>query len=842
MEPASSALFADAAAAEQAAHERLQALPIPLSPFPMLADGGDVPPPPDTEPSTSSQAGADSARRRCFWALLYLERASGGAAAPVLRFLWVDPDAQRVLGATAAQLTGRPVVDFVRKEDRTQAQSDMQKISGERTLFGSVSRCQYATLDTMRRRLRHGAADMAREADARGGEWADAGAPHTYVDTDLVVNWVGRDLALCFFHTVTDTSREPKHAWCGNRAGVFDAAQAQALWAQLYAHASASAQDGELEYVFQVLARRPRREILFSWPPPAETRAETHAAPYSAHDFARLMHGIHRNDSSSATGCTQRFRASHSLTSVGRARHIASVLIPYGSVVLACFQVEGDGNSVAHAAKRARSGDAADVHARTADDGAGGGRADVWKTESHAAVPLPQAVQDSLLRIGGPVPFGAQSDAAAVDGNVATLAAVAAAAAAQAKKCASCGKSNSPEWRRGPSGHKTLCNACGLRYARSLSIKRKKRKDGEVVTLEATGDPSTVPPSRGSGGGSRPGMHRRSSSKRTVPPADLTQPEAKPMPPPGEFADVLANMPADEPSPTFAASGAQLPHSVVMAAAAAAAAASSMHRDTSLPLRVGAGGDLHAQGVHTSDPHPQDAADPPLHAHAPGASSLHPHAPAAAGAPLAPASAPAAAQDAGGSGVPQPYMVSGAEHGRARDRADYDTKALSAMLAGSLGEAGAKAPASGDPPATMPVLTDPLAPLHLTDAVLPEAKAQKSAAPLLASLTPEARTAHGSPSVASPALSLFPGSSAPKAVDTNLFAPLDAARAASSSPGAPMAHANGTGPMQASLAGITPVLSTAPHVPASLRGLEGGGVSVMFSQGTQSGGTNASVS
>ncbi|RKP05948.1 hypothetical protein THASP1DRAFT_25645 [Thamnocephalis sphaerospora] len=39
----------------------------------------------------------------------------------------------------------------------------------------------------------------------------------------------------------------------------------------------------------------------------------------------------------------------------------------------------------------------------------------------------------------------------------------------EGKQCESCGTMRSPEWRRGPSGHKTLCNACGLRYSRSLA-------------------------------------------------------------------------------------------------------------------------------------------------------------------------------------------------------------------------------------------------------------------------------------------------------------------------------------------------------------------------------------
>ncbi|KAG0208052.1 hypothetical protein BGX28_000872 [Mortierella sp. GBA30] len=37
------------------------------------------------------------------------------------------------------------------------------------------------------------------------------------------------------------------------------------------------------------------------------------------------------------------------------------------------------------------------------------------------------------------------------------------------KACESCGTTNSPEWRRGQSGKKDLCNACGLRYSRSVA-------------------------------------------------------------------------------------------------------------------------------------------------------------------------------------------------------------------------------------------------------------------------------------------------------------------------------------------------------------------------------------
>ena len=33
-------------------------------------------------------------------------------------------------------------------------------------------------------------------------------------------------------------------------------------------------------------------------------------------------------------------------------------------------------------------------------------------------------------------------------------------------RCHSCNRAETPEWRRGPDGARTLCNACGLHYAK----------------------------------------------------------------------------------------------------------------------------------------------------------------------------------------------------------------------------------------------------------------------------------------------------------------------------------------------------------------------------------------
>ncbi|GAA6014673.1 hypothetical protein JCM11491_000189 [Sporobolomyces phaffii] len=45
--------------------------------------------------------------------------------------------------------------------------------------------------------------------------------------------------------------------------------------------------------------------------------------------------------------------------------------------------------------------------------------------------------------------------------------------------CRDCGRTDSPEWRKGPEGPKTLCNACGLRYAK-LKSRLDKQASGAI--------------------------------------------------------------------------------------------------------------------------------------------------------------------------------------------------------------------------------------------------------------------------------------------------------------------------------------------------------------------------
>jgi hypothetical protein len=50
--------------------------------------------------------------------------------------------------------------------------------------------------------------------------------------------------------------------------------------------------------------------------------------------------------------------------------------------------------------------------------------------------------------------------------------------AAPPGRCHSCNRVDTPEWRRGPDGARTLCNACGLHYAK---LERKRQTEQRSI-------------------------------------------------------------------------------------------------------------------------------------------------------------------------------------------------------------------------------------------------------------------------------------------------------------------------------------------------------------------------
>ena len=55
--------------------------------------------------------------------------------------------------------------------------------------------------------------------------------------------------------------------------------------------------------------------------------------------------------------------------------------------------------------------------------------------------------------------------------------------------CSHCGTTDTPEWRKGPLGPRSLCNACGLRYAKSLKTAKGKGQSRGQLNFILNEDP-----------------------------------------------------------------------------------------------------------------------------------------------------------------------------------------------------------------------------------------------------------------------------------------------------------------------------------------------------------------
>ncbi|KAG0280550.1 hypothetical protein BGZ95_009673 [Linnemannia exigua] len=74
-------------------------------------------------------------------------------------------------------------------------------------------------------------------------------------------------------------------------------------------------------------------------------------------------------------------------------------------------------------------------------------------------------------------------------------------------RCLSCDTSDTPEWRRGPDGARTLCNACGLHYAKLRKREQQQILQGQEqeqiqlqIPIFSQFSQRTLPPARGSTG------------------------------------------------------------------------------------------------------------------------------------------------------------------------------------------------------------------------------------------------------------------------------------------------------------------------------------------------------
>lgn len=250
---------------------------------------------------------------------------------------------------------------------------------------------------------------------------------------------------------------------------------------------------------------------------------------YFADDFARLVQGVslpprsappsdQHDDDQPETSCTRRFHATHTFVSSGVSHAVESVVVPYGQIMFACFRVVtetspvsttpdiippvtpaltvGSGLTAASVPENASPwvSSPGTMKPPLAADGPGGGMSpspsDTWPSVITSRPP-PQPVAPP-----GPPPIsgsgewdatlptderrrkrgiGSMDGDAVTDGRAARRrhSRLSSTGEGVEKVCTSCGTRSSPEWRKGPGGRKSLCNACGLRFSRQIQRQQK---------------------------------------------------------------------------------------------------------------------------------------------------------------------------------------------------------------------------------------------------------------------------------------------------------------------------------------------------------------------------------
>lgn len=83
---------------------------------------------------------------------------------------------------------------------------------------------------------------------------------------------------------------------------------------------------------------------------------------------------------------------------------------------------------------------------------------------------------------------------------------------AMQKDCANCHTRQTPEWRRGPSGQRDLCNSCGLRYAKQQG--RISPRTNKSAASIASGDNNLSPETGTGSGGAATAMTSQSPGKK----------------------------------------------------------------------------------------------------------------------------------------------------------------------------------------------------------------------------------------------------------------------------------------------------------------------------------------
>ncbi|KAF7965888.1 hypothetical protein HWV62_41008 [Athelia sp. TMB] len=455
---------------------------------------------------------------RCYWSLL-----SAG-----LDFIYLDPVLQYHLEEQASTLVGRSLLDFVHPDERSSAQYDLGSVLDNKTLHGSVTRVRYSRLSRIRYDLGH------RTSQSPWQEADRIALDDHYMAVDIVINWAADNLVLCFIHAVTDLGPEDNDEqhkshwtnWCGTP--YMSMQQIELLYQRLLVCVPLNSGVVSTR-VFQIMSND-NKALMMTWPPDQG----------QGRDYAKLVEDVNihsgQGGDGAKTSCTRRYKACQ-LNHIGE---IESIIVPHGTIIFACHKqqqqqqqyydqngngyptpppyastVPAYGNGYQHPQGQpgypAQQWADPNSEAPYAQHQQWNNNQQQYMDSSQAYPPRPEVAPETAEYGYNAGPASATASdlvppsrrrASPQNSNVGTAKDSASASSkgrapvpmpAGVQRCTSCKTTQSPEWRKGPSGKKELCNACGLRFARSRAKKEgtgsaanRKRKEKSGASLSVS--------------------------------------------------------------------------------------------------------------------------------------------------------------------------------------------------------------------------------------------------------------------------------------------------------------------------------------------------------------------
>ncbi|SAM09093.1 hypothetical protein [Absidia glauca] len=373
----------------------------------------------------------------CFWALL---------SSPDYEFLYLPT---LIMNTTVDHhsikelLLGRPFIDLIHPDERPLAKSDFDKFTDLNILAGAVTRLR--KLDCIARYNKH-----------------DRGNDLDWIIVDVIMYTAAENVVLAFFHCDQGYPACP-HALCDyEKETEIDGMACLPPLFQRYhdnfhtnGHVSSHQEQtiGTLR-AFQ-LYNNVTRNIVMTWPTKEHLPSHYNNIVDAIHDdfYHAIQHQRDHHPSSPRyepnTPCTHHTRSTSNLILEGHGSlRFEKILIQYGQWTFAVFKIFSPPPSSTQPPSPV---DLSSSYSRISSPSPSSGSSSYSPTLPSSY--LPQTSENDKRR-SPPKSWRIRPH--------------------EKKLCESCHTSQSPEWRRGPSGHRTLCNACGLRYSRSLARQEQR--------------------------------------------------------------------------------------------------------------------------------------------------------------------------------------------------------------------------------------------------------------------------------------------------------------------------------------------------------------------------------